>query len=142
MIIRYDERCTYVLLFKTVVPPYCTSDLQTIAPTAILDLRQLFIFVLFLSSVRLRSFLGRALRLGPRLGGRGPRLGQARGPGAAATSPFSSCKTLCQQSRCVVQRIWRRSEVEYSGFAQIERYTIISTPIKGTVDGISSESPV
>ena len=108
----------------------------------------------------LRQFLGRA-----------PRLEQARGPGAAATSPVlhppndtsvlryigpimlrrsgvqqdrstvglkrrmkevilpaspsCSCKTMYQQLGCVAQWIWRRSEVEYSGFAYVgRRYTI------------------
>ena len=32
---------------------------------------------------------------------------------------FSRCKTMCQQVGCVVQRIQRRSEVEYNGFAQV-----------------------
>ena len=104
----------------------------------------------------LRLFLGRA-----------PRLEQARGPGAAATSPVlhppndtsvlryigpimlrrsevsqdrstvglkrrmkevilpaspsCSCKTMYQQVGCVAQWIWRRSEVEYSGFAYVGR---------------------
>ena len=46
---------------------------------------------LYCSSVLLRQFLGRALRLGR---ARGPSAA-ARGPGAAARSPSSSCKTTC-----------------------------------------------
>ena len=38
------------------------------------------------------------------------RRGQDRGPGAAARSPSSSCKTMCQQV----------------GWAQVQKYTIIS----------------
>ena len=75
-------------------------------------IHQLFIFELFEGQARLRQFLGRA-----------PRLGQARGPGAAATCPYRSCKTTCQQVGCVVQRIWRRSEVEYGRYVQVEKYT-------------------
>ena len=56
--------------------------------------RQQFHFVLFEGQVRLRQFLGRALRLG-----------QARGPGAAARSPSSSYKTTCQQVGWAVGRM-------------------------------------
>ena len=76
---------------------------------------QLFIFALFEGQLRLSQFLGRT-----------SRLVQARRPGAAATSPSSSCKTTCQQVGCIVQRIQPKSEVEYGGFAQVERYTIVT----------------
>ena len=65
--------------FGNVNPLYWPFVLLPIRSTAhptycnILDLRHLFIFVLFKGSVRLRQFLGRALRLG-----------RARGPSAAA----------------------------------------------------------
>ena len=62
-----------------------------------------------------------------RLGGRAPRLGQARGPLAAAICTTYSCKTTCQQVRSVVQRMQRRSEVQNSGYAQVEKYTIHSS---------------
>ena len=58
-------------------PPYWTSELLTFRPTAISDLSQLFIFVLFEGLVRLRQFLGWALRLG-----------QARGPSDAARTGY------------------------------------------------------
>ena len=54
-------------------PLYCPPVLLPIRSTVHSFLRQLFIFVLFEGYVRLRQFLGRALRLG-----------RARGPSAAA----------------------------------------------------------
>ena len=55
------------------LPTYNFPTYYTFRPTAKLDLRQLLIVVLFEGKVRLRQFLGQALRLR-----------QARGPSAAA----------------------------------------------------------
>ena len=92
-IVRH-KRLKVMLIRSTAHPSYCPSALLPIRPTATSDLRQLFIFVLFEGYVRLRLFLGRALRLG-----------RARGPGAAARSPSSSCKTTCQQVGWAVGRM-------------------------------------
>ena len=94
------KRKTYTLQgnvtssIRNIPPP----DKPTFRPTAISDLRQQFIFVLFEGQVRLKKFLGRA----PRLGGRAPRLGgRALRPKVhlAAVKPRAS-----------------RSDVKYSGF--------------------------
>ena len=95
---------TTVYFWTYAHPSYCPSVLLPIRYTATSDLRQLFIFVLFEGQVRLRQFLGRELHLG-RLGGRAPQLGQARGPGAAAGSPSSSCKITCLQVEQAVGRM-------------------------------------
>ena len=89
-------------LYATSPPTELLSYYCNIGPTPAVY------FLLFEGQVRLRQFLGRSLRLG-----------QARGPGTAATSPFRSCKTTCQQVGCVVQWICRRSEVKYSEFANV-----------------------
>ena len=82
-------------------------------PTAISDLRQLFIFVLFQGcQVETISGLSDAARTGQGT----ERRGQDRPRGQVH---IACCKTTCQQVGCVLQLIWRRSEVEYSGFAQI-----------------------
>ena len=93
---RLYARCqTLVMLIRsTAHPSYCPSAILHIRPTATSDLRQLFIFVLFNGQVRLRQFLGRALRLV-----------RARGPANAARSPSSSCKTTCQQVGWAVGRM-------------------------------------
>ena len=46
--------------------------------------------------------------------GRALRLGQARGSGAAATSPFSSCKTTCLSVRFVVGHKWSIADLRRS----------------------------
>ena len=72
---------------------YGTSPL-TFRPTAIPTPT---VYIVLFEGFMLWQFMGKA-----------PWLGQARGPGAAATSPYCSCKIKCQQVGCVVQRIQRR----------------------------------
>ena len=100
-----DTFDTVMLIRSTAHPSYCPSALLPIRPTATSDLRQLFIFVLFEGQVRLRQFLGRALRLGWARGPSAAARTPARGPGAAARSPSSSCKTTCQQVGWAVGRM-------------------------------------
>ena len=104
-----DTFDTVMLIRSTAHPSYCPSALLPIRPTATSDLRQLFIFVLFEGQVRLRQFLGRALGLG----GRAPRLGQARGPGAQPEVHLAAVKPRAS-----------RSDGQQDGWAQVQKYTI------------------
>ena len=54
-----------------------------------------YVCIIWLLKVRLRQFLGRALRLGQARGPSAAWLGLARGPDAATTSPYSNSKTTC-----------------------------------------------
>ena len=91
-------------------PAYCPSAILHIRPTATSDLRQLFIFLLFQGLVRLRDFLGRALR--HRTGQRAERRGQDRLGGRLLRTEVhhSNCKSDGQQDG------WRRSRNTPSSF--------------------------
>ena len=102
-----------MLIRSTAHPSYCPFAILLIRPTATSDLRQLFIFVLLEGQVRLRQFLGRALRLG-----------RARGPGAAARSRSSSCKTTCQQVGWAVGRMGVGPKIHHQRF----RVAMVSLP--------------
>ena len=91
-----------VIWYGNVDPLFCPSVLLPICYTAHLTYDScLFLYYL---RVRLRQFLGRALRLG-RASGPSAAAKTGWGPGAAARSPSSSCKTTCQQVGWAVGRM-------------------------------------